>query len=92
MGFLAWRTERIALLAGVSKAIRPPVAAHEVEIGNAGTDDIKVYTTDADETTYFVVQAGYSKVIDLKQSRFDANTIACYLKSAVDSTAVLIWK
>lgn len=92
MGFFTWRTERVSLTAAVSRAIKPPVAAHEVEIGNAGTDDLKVYTTDADESTYFVISAGYAKTIDLRQARFDPNNIACYLKSSVDATAVLIWK
>jgi hypothetical protein len=92
MSFLTFRTQRTTLASGVSTPVKPPVAAHEVEIGNAGSDDIKVYSTDADEATYFVIAAGYAKVIDLRQARFDPNQVAFYLKCAVDGTAVLIWK
>lgn len=92
MSVATWKTVRVALLAGISKPIYPPIAAHSLEIGNAGADDIKVYSTDADESTYFVITAGYARVLDLKQFRFAPDTVACYLKCAVDATAVLVWK
>lgn len=84
-------TQRAALAANVSVPCRPPFSARTVEIGNAGSDDLKVYSTDGDETSYFVVSAGYAKVIDLKQWRFDTQFYAFYLKSALSGTAVLIW-
>lgn len=87
----SWKTQRVSLTAGSSRAVYPPCSARAVRIGNAGADDLKVYSTDADEATYFIVAAGYEKEVDLKQYRFDPFTIAFYLKEAVDATAVLIW-
>lgn len=88
---MTFTTRRQAVTAGTSTPIVPPVAARIVKIGNASPDDLKVYSTSADETTYFIVSAGYEKEIDLKQYRFDTNGVAFYLKAVQDGTAVLIW-
>lgn len=88
---MTFKTQRVSLLAGVSTPVRPPISARQVEIGNASGDDVKVYSENGDEATYFVVSAGYAKQVDLFQHRYDSYQVAFYLKSAIDGVVVLVW-
>lgn len=88
---MTFSTQRVSLLAGVSTPVKPPISARAVEIGNASGDDLKVYSALGDESSFFVVSAGYAKHVDLFQHRFDSYQVAFYLKGAVDGTAVLVW-
>jgi hypothetical protein len=86
-----FRPRRVALSANVATAVSPPNACTQVLIGNATADDLKVYEDPNDETTYFVVAAGYEKQIKLPNHRFDPTSVAFYLKAAQAGTAVIIW-
>lgn len=90
---MAWtfKPRRVAVVAGVALAVKPPAHARIVKIGNATPDDLKVYEDPNDESTYFVIAAGYEKEIDVKGYRFDPLQTAFHLKPVQSGTAVLIW-
>ena len=85
-----FRPRRVTLTANVAQAVTPPSACIGVEIGNATPDDLKVYEDPSDESSYFVIAAGYAKVL-AALTPFDPLWPAFYLKASQNGTVVLIW-
>jgi hypothetical protein len=97
---------RVSVGAGVTVAIQPPlgVGADQIDIGNAGTTDLKVFSEDpatyADGDNWLIVSAGYDHVIGAPRIsgvtpyRFGAGEVAIwvqYADPAATGTVVLTW-
>jgi hypothetical protein len=81
---------RITLAAGIAQAVYAPKACNKVLIGNASPDDLRVYEDPNDAATYFVVAAGYEKVLE-QLIPFNPAAPTFYLYGVQAGTAVLIW-
>lgn len=89
----AFRVSRLSVVAGTLTAIKPPIGAREVSIGNATTGDLQVHTSD-DETEYLVIAAGYERLIPVKRDLMptsNAGQIAFWVKAAQSGTVVILW-
>lgn len=90
LGLWTPKPRRVTLAAGVALGVQPPHGCRRVLIGNATADDLKVYEDPTDDTTYFVVAAGYEKSLEISHN-FDPSQVAFYLKATQAGVAVLIW-
>jgi len=91
LGLWALHPRRVALQAGVATPVYPPSGVRGIYIGNATPDDLRVYEDPNDDTTYFIVAAGYEHPPIVMSVCFDPSLIAFYLKATQAGSAVLIW-
>lgn len=90
----SFHATRQALTGNVVAAILPPHMVDAVEVGNAGVDDLYIYSTAADSvahTNYITVPIGFARSISLKSGRFKPDEAALYLMTPQNGTVVLIW-
>lgn len=84
--------QRVNLVGGVSTPIQSPTYNRAVSVGNAGTEDLLLYSKKDDDSAYVIIAAGWERKIDMEQSGITppGNTVF-WLKSSIDTTVVLTW-
>lgn len=93
----AFTIKRMPLAAGVDTAIFPPYPCSAVTVGNATPDDLRVYTTLGDDTTYLGIASGYPYTFTLtlfKNQLYgpgDYSSPAFWLRALQAGTIVLTW-
>lgn len=92
MALWTFQPDRRTLLAATATSIQPPVLTQTVLVGNGTPGDLRVYSDPNDEAKYFIVAAGYEKLLELRGANyFRPDQVAFYLKADQAGTAVLIW-
>lgn len=91
MATAEFRITRATLVGGVKTPMTPPIVAHNVTIANGTVDDLEVHTTDANNTEYLIVAAGFERTIQVNRARFLFENVAFWLKSAGGGLVVIVW-
>lgn len=85
--------ERVSVAAGVKGSVFPNRMAHSVNVINATQGDLEVHSTDADNSHYIVIAAGFERPFPGGRipRGLQPTAPAFWLKPVNDGVVILIW-
>lgn len=88
---LSFIIQRIALVANQSYAVRAPQPSSRVNVVNVGIVAIDLYSIADDASSYITLEPTWEREFRAASIFFRPEFVACWLKCASNTTAVLIW-